>query len=83
MSLSSISFQDGVRRSTVVVRQPFRSSKRIMGTGVRRRGLPHLTRGWSRWSRACCSLFLVMKGRNKRGDDHSRLDRLEVSLGAG
>jgi hypothetical protein len=28
-------------------------------------------------------LFEVMKGRNGRGDDHSRLDRLEVSLGAG
>ena len=28
-------------------------------------------------------LFEVMKGRNGRGDDHGRLDRLEVSLGAG
>jgi hypothetical protein len=26
--------------------------------------------------------FEVMKGRNGRGDDQSRIDRLEVSLGA-
>ncbi len=40
VSLISISFQDGLRRSTVVVRQPVRSSKRSTGTGVRRRGAP-------------------------------------------
>lgn len=79
MSLIPISFQDGVRRSTVVVRQPFRSSRRITGTGVRRRGV-HLTRGGAA---EVALLFEVMKGRNGRGDDHSRLDRLEVSLGAG
>jgi hypothetical protein len=53
--------------------------KRNTGTGVRRRGV-HLTRG-DRLKLAL--LFEVMKGRNGRGDDHSRLDRLEVSLGAG
>jgi hypothetical protein len=79
VSLIPISFQDGLRRSTVVVRLPFRSSKRNTGTGVRRRGV-HLTRG-DRLKLAL--LFEVMKGRNGRGDDHSRLDRLEVSLGAG
>jgi hypothetical protein len=43
VSLIPISFQDGVRRSTVVVRLPFRSSERITGTGVRRREIsaPH------------------------------------------
>jgi hypothetical protein len=44
VSLIPISFQDGVRRSTVVVRQPYRPSERITGTGVRRRG-PRHTRG--------------------------------------
>ncbi len=37
VSLIPISFQDGLRRSTVVVRQPFRSSGRMTGTGDRRR----------------------------------------------
>ena len=45
VSLILISFQDGLRRSTVVVRLPFRSSERITGTGVRRRGIPRLTWG--------------------------------------
>jgi hypothetical protein len=45
VSLLAISFEDGLRRSTVVVRLPFRSSKRITGTGVRRREIPRLT--WS------------------------------------
>ena len=40
VSLTPISFQDGLRRSTVVVRQPVRSSERFTGTGVRRRGSP-------------------------------------------
>jgi hypothetical protein len=44
VSLIPISFQDGLRRSTVVVRQPDRRSERIAGAGVRRRG-PRLTRG--------------------------------------
>jgi hypothetical protein len=43
LSLHPISFQDGPGRSTVVVRQPVRSSERITGTGVRRRGSPRLT----------------------------------------
>jgi hypothetical protein len=45
VSLLPISFQVGVRRSTVVVRLPFRSSERITGTGVRRRGISRLTWG--------------------------------------
>lgn len=45
VSLILISFQDGLRRSTVVVRLPFRSSERITGTGVRRRGIPRLIWG--------------------------------------
>jgi hypothetical protein len=44
VSLIPISFQDGLRRSTVVVRQPYRPSEWITGTGVRRRG-PRPTRG--------------------------------------
>jgi hypothetical protein len=79
LSLTPISFQDGVRRSTVVVRLPFRSSERITGTGVHRR--EHRTSQGEAAEKSAL-LFEVTKGRNERGDDHSRLDRLEVSLGA-
>jgi hypothetical protein len=45
VSLNPISFQVGLRRSTVVVRLPFRSSEWITGAGVCRRGTPHLMWG--------------------------------------
>jgi hypothetical protein len=45
LSLLPISFQDGLRRSTVVVRLPFRSSELITGTSVRRREIPRLRWG--------------------------------------
>ena len=80
VSLIPISFQDGAQRlygcgSTAV-------SVVEAGYGHRRpsAGTSHLT-GVEPLELAL--LFEVMKGRNGRGDDHSRPHRLEVSLGAG
>jgi hypothetical protein len=74
VSLIPISFQDGPDAL------PLWFDCRLvveagLGTGVRQRIPPH---GVSRWGFAL--LFQVMKGRNGRGDDHGRLDRLEVRL---
>ena len=41
----SISFQDGVRSSTVVVRLPFRLSQRVAETGIRQPGQYPISRG--------------------------------------
>jgi hypothetical protein len=81
VSLILISFQDGLRRSTVVVRLPFRSSGTDYGHERPSAGntAPHV--GVDPLTLAL--LFGVMKGRNGRGDDHSRPDRLEVPPGAG
>src|ERR1700730_7942443 len=55
VSLILISFQDGLRRSTVVVRLPFRSSGTDYGRGRPSAGntAPHV--GWSRRRWPCCS----------------------------